>query len=457
MLPMNGSKRVTIIILVMLIPFSMWGCGILSVEQPHNEIPTISVTDTTEPTRTPTPPPTLTPSDTPLPPTPTRTPLPFMALDGLRVVYTDSNGNLYVQDSGKPSMQLTQGVKESTEGRPPLISDDGQKIVFYRAGETKLDLVYAINTDGTGEQMLITPELLSAFGKPYDGLKLLVSLAFVPGTHLLLFNTFQTNYNDPEAAGWLPLVGNDLFVVNTDTGKIKQLKAPGQGGNFLAAPNGKWVAVQTLDHIDVIDTQGRVIHRNLVTHDKTEAHVIVPMAWTPDSKELIILPSEIPLFAGIRVIRTIWRYPVDGGSGTEIKLTPPVEYDAYAVSPDGNWIAYSYDSGRASNTTSGLYLGNLRDGTSQLLYALPQREARGRIDGWSLDNVHFVFSDLDDRMYMGNIHGEIIPLGRGAGILGWADNNHYILGNGVVGDVDHINVFDDYIYYLPIAFVFLRH
>lgn len=68
----------------------------------------------------------------------TTTPLPFRALNGLRVVYTDIDGNLYVQDSGKSSIKLTHDVKESVDGRPPLISDDGQKIVFYRTGEAKL-------------------------------------------------------------------------------------------------------------------------------------------------------------------------------------------------------------------------------------------------------------------------------------------------------------------------------
>ncbi len=236
MLQMNDLKRVTIIILVMLIPFSMWGCGILSVEQPHNEIPRISATDTTEPIMTPTSTPTITPADTPLPPTPTQTPLPFMALDGLRVAYI-INGNLYVQDSGKPAIQLTFSVNERTD-RPPLFSDDGQKIIFYRAGESNLDLVYVINADGTGEQVLVDPELLSAFGKAYDKFTTLISLAFVPNTHLLLFNTYQQGNFDLESAGWLPIVGNDLFAVNTDNGEIKQLKAPWQGGQLPCGP--KW-------------------------------------------------------------------------------------------------------------------------------------------------------------------------------------------------------------------------
>ena len=101
------------------------------------------------------------------------------------------------------------------------------------------------------------------------------------------------------------------------------------------------MAVQTLDHIDIIDVQGRTVQGNLVVYPKTESHIIVPMAWTQDSRELIVLPSEIPLFVGgVTLDRQIWRYPINGGHGIEIKLNPPVVYDAYAVSPNGSWIVY---------------------------------------------------------------------------------------------------------------------
>jgi hypothetical protein len=470
LLQTNISKRVSIIsslIIILLI-----ACG--NPPAASNLTPTINTINVNSTALSPTstlrvqtllasPTSTLSATETSLALTPTPTRLPFMALDGLRTVYTTSDGNLYIYDGGKSAIQLTQGVKESTEYRPSLISDDGQKIIFYRAGESSLDSVYTINADGTGEQMLVNPASLSVFSKEYDEFATLFSLAFVPGTHLLLFNTYQLSNFDPETSGWQPIVGNDLFVVNTDTSEITQLKVPSQGGNFLAAPNGKWVAVQTLDHIDVIDVQGQMIHRNLVTYTKSEAHVVVPMSWTSDSQELIILPSEIPLFVGgVPIVRNIWRYPLDGSSGIEIKLTPSPVYNSYAVSPDGNWIVYSYDSGGLDpNTTSGVYLGDLHDGTSHLIYVPPPNENTGFVDvpnyynAWSPDSKNFVFHDF--LIFMGNINGEIVSLGWGEGILGWIDDKHYVLGTGAVGDVDNIIVPHEYIYRDPIAFVYLGH
>lgn len=446
LLRMNISKQVPIISLAIIM--LLVACGTSST---GNTLPTINLTDVNSTaqsagatlfaqTMAPTLTTTVTPTNTPAP---TPTALPFMALDGLRVVSTSSDGNLYVRDSGKSAIQLAQDVKAGQYDRLPLISEEGEKIIFYRAGESKLDSLYAINADGTGEQALVTPERLAAFGEAYDAVwTRLFSLAFVPGTHLLLFNTYydmQANYPGR------PYAGDDLFIINTDTGKLKQLRGRGQGGNFLVSPDGKWIAVQTLDHIDVIDTQGQVVYQNLMTYDKTEAHVVIPMNWTLDSKELIILPSEIPeSIGGDSIVRSIWRYAVNGGMRTEIKLTPEVFFNYYSISPDGNWIAYSYDSGGLDpNTTSGVYLGNLRDGSSQLLHTAQPNENTTLVDvplyydGWSPDSVSFIVHNGSFRLFIGNIHGELVPMGssRGIEVSGWIDNKRFLRKDGVLYEI----------------------
>ncbi len=148
-------------------------------------------------------------------------------------------GNLYVEDSGKPTIQLTN----SGQDRMPVFSDDGEKIVFYRGPMPEKNQVYVISMDGIGERKLVTPDLLAMLGLGYDEFTELYSLAFVPNTHQVLFNTYHRNPVTPLVAIWEYSHSGDLLIVNTDTGQIKQLVTPGKAGNFLVSPNGKRIAI----------------------------------------------------------------------------------------------------------------------------------------------------------------------------------------------------------------------
>jgi Tol biopolymer transport system component len=396
----------------------------------------------------------------------TLTPLPIQVLDGLRLAYT-IDGNLYVQDSGKQAIQLTH----SGQDRNPVFSDDGQKIAFFRAWETEMNQLHVINADETGGRAMVTSELLMGLGLGYSEFSEPHSVAFVPGTHLLLVNTnhFSVNYPKSDSSHGNP--SNDLLLVDTETGEIKQLAAIEQGGYFLASPNGKWVAVQTPDHVDVIDLQGRVILRDLFNHSPDAydcvyyGYICAPMYWKQDSSELILVqPRDAE--GGGPLPRTLWQYPLDGRPGKEIPLMPGPMGDTLSVSPDGNWIAFSlFDTG----DQDGVYLGNLRDGTSRRIYPPESSETpEVRVPsslhfyGWSADSRHFVFEDGYDTI-MGNIQGDTAVVGRG-GICGWIDTNRYLDGCGVLAEVgkqvrvrviewpssiDHPE--------RPIAFVFLGH
>ena len=95
---------------------------------------------------------TISPTKTPKP-TATPTSLPIVPLDGLRMAYI-VDGNLYIQDSGKEPVQLTNSGKDHA----PIFSDDGEKIIFSRSDfpSTSPRDIYSINADGTQEQVLIT-------------------------------------------------------------------------------------------------------------------------------------------------------------------------------------------------------------------------------------------------------------------------------------------------------------
>jgi Tol biopolymer transport system component len=452
---MNIPKWTLIVSSVILFVLLVGGCGSIAQQQIDKVTPTISVNSTalsgalTEVAQTMAAIPTSTPIPTnPLPAsTPTQTPLPFAPLEGLRVAYI-IDGNLYVQDSGKQAIQLTN----SGQDRNPMFSDDGKKIAFYRGRASEKNQVYVINMDGTGERALLSPSLLATLKLGYDEFSEPASFVFVPGTHQLLFITNQLSTVNPKTGGRTQ-PPDDLLLVNSDTGEIKQLLARGQGGYFLASRDGSKVAIQTANHIDVITITGQMMRRNLVTYPAQYDYLWIPMSWTQDSSELVVVPpiplSEIPDNKILPVLRTVWRYSLDGHDGVEIRLNPPPVGESLSISPDGNWIAYSYLLGYGatgswdpgSGIAVGVYLGNLRNGTSQLLYT-PKPENSGHLDvpdsyyGWSPDSERFIVHDGRDQLFMGSIHGELAPLGGGM-LLSWIDNDHYLFYDGsVVGEVD---------------------
>ncbi len=373
------------------------------------------------------------PTSTPLPTEiPSLTPIPLFSLDGLRMAYI-IDGNLYLQDSGKQQVQLTN----SGEDYSPIFSSDGEKIVFFRG--VLPHTVYSINADGSQEQELVSGSLLNKLNLGYSESTELRSLSFVPGTHQLLVNTHEL---DPRTVSVQDIYysaakpNQDLLLVDTDTAEIKMLLGLGKGGMFRVSPDGNLVGIQATDHIDVIGLDGKVVYQNLATYPSAWLYNRTPdIYWAQDSSKLnVMLPiaTENALDSNGPEPRTIWQYSLDGGQAFEIHLNPPPIGDSFNISPDGNWVVYTYYyyEGKTDQTvTPGLYLGNLKNGTSKLVgsvqsYGLPNPY-------WSPNSVNFIFNDDTSQLFLGNIDGAIILLDRGQ-FVDWIDEDRYLYSNEVL-------------------------
>jgi len=381
------------------------------------------MTQTAAPTETPAPTPTRTLA-------PTLTSFPLVVVDGLRMAYI-IKGNLYVQDSGEQPVQLTH----SGEDRDPIFSDDGQKIVFFRGKASDPNNVYSVNADGSQEQALVPSGLLAKLNLRYTEFTELSSLGFVPGTHKLLFNTreFKPRGSKPDDVNRFDATPNaDFLLVDTDSGEIKMLLKPGQGGSFHVSPSGELAGIIRTGNLDVIRLDGKMLYRSLATIPSIPSDVWPPMIqWTQDSSRLfseILDPAAGAQGGFLTEPRTLWQYSMDNGATLEIRLSPPLMGNMFSISPNGNWVVYTFsDPLNETKETApyGIYLGNLRDGTTQFL-------GGGGLDmsgdySWSPDSTHFIFDDVQDKMYLGNIHGKIIPLNSWM-FSGWIDNSRYLYG-----------------------------
>jgi hypothetical protein len=161
---------------------------VVEMTQTATSQPTATLTPTISSTDTPIPTASLSPAGTPEPTE------PVVIVPGLRMAYT-MGGNLYVQDSGGQPLQLTHTGLDSG----PVLSDDGQKLVFLRAkhpDDIKKGIprdLYSINADGSGERFWINAGQMMALSPKYDQFSEVYSWGFVPGTHSLLFTTIETS------------------------------------------------------------------------------------------------------------------------------------------------------------------------------------------------------------------------------------------------------------------------
>lgn len=139
--------------LFFIIPLILWACQsprsdvpTQSVPSPLSETESVMVIQSASLTPFPTTILTTTPSQTPLPlASPTLPP----SLSSLRVVYSDGKNVWRWQNSLDTPLTTIEGYSDLR------LSDDGKLVAFKRDG-----LLWVINSDGTGERLLVSTENL---------------------------------------------------------------------------------------------------------------------------------------------------------------------------------------------------------------------------------------------------------------------------------------------------------
>jgi hypothetical protein len=371
--------------------------------------------------------PTPVPDDyVPPTPEPAFTPVPveaYPAPAGLRVAFF-KDGDVWLWTAGETNIAPLTTADEVYGGIE--ISDDGMTVAFIRGVE-----LWAIDSDGTGERRLASAADLSTMGtetKPGDQGTKLNRFAWVPGTHVVAFNTRQPISEKT-------VLNHDLRLVDTDTLEQTVLLAPGQGGEFTYSPDGGQVAIVTPGDVSLIDADGGNRRDSVLTYAPVEMYsasdYYARPAWAADGDSLLVaIPPADPQVRPIQHT-TIWRIPIDGGPAELVTTIDalPIE-NVVSFSHDLNYVAYGEVQQAEDSTPEQveIWLKVVRLANGDW-FAYPDVSA---LYGWAPDSRRFAFvaGRQTSQLQIGQWSAPTIPGSIDAGVpiqdVHWVDMSHYL-------------------------------
>ena len=333
-----------------------------------------------ETTATEEPTPAITPEATPA--LATTAELPADAGMDLKVAYSDGQGNLWFWQSGGDPLQLTA----SGDVTDFALSPDGGRVFFSRATGYVTDSLWLIDTDGSNEREVMAAADFEALDRPAQASGTSpAQLGWVPGGTTAVFTT----YHDFDGPGFDP--GNDLRLVNSATGAVTTLLAPGQGGgSFVYSPDGAQIALVTPNQIDLVNSDGSNRRAGVLAYDDilmyTESPFYAEPVWAADGSRLrVVIPAQDRL-GNPDEPGSVWEVPAAGGTAFKV-----LQFSANGlgpgafVSPDLNTLVYFQNVGTGGKQE--LHIASL-DGSSDEVYA------SGSLNwiGWAEDGPRFVWT-----------------------------------------------------------------
>jgi hypothetical protein len=303
------------------------------------------------------------------------------------------------------------------------ISDDGTVIAFMRNRE-----LWAINSDGSQERLLVNESDIAAMPPTDPGVKL-GPIYWIPCTHQLLFSTqplYENGiyYND------------DLYLVDADTLLLKNLFPPEKGGRVFFSPNGQQMALVTPTSIALANYDGSS-PQIVLTYWKISSygptHLYPSPVWSPDSQSLYVaIPPSDPLQDSPNPT-TLWSLLVDAGG--PIKLTEFVAaWGNTSIAPDLSLIAYYTLISEGENISQTLHVIQ-PNGVEVASFPVNQ------ILDWSPDATYFTYWSERD-LYIGDMTGGSFPaiaVGEHVIRLDWIDNTQFLVYHGV-GDQEKLSL-----------------
>ncbi|MFQ5409166.1 MAG: TolB family protein [Anaerolineales bacterium] len=366
------------------------------------------------------------------------------------------DGDIFLWTEGGVPNQLTF----NGDAVDVLLSDDASVVVFVRSIDSAHNEIWAINSNGTNERLLVSQQEFAAELDLPGALAVVPhKIAWAPGRRLLAYNTRYV-FDGPGL-----MQRGDLNLVNADTLEKSQLLPPGAAGSgddfvyepgmageFLYSPDGGQIALSTPNSISLMAADGSNLlpdilqYEVVITYSEYAYHA--RPRWALDGGALrVMIPPEDPL-AEPPPDTTLWHIPSDGSPATPLGSFPVSPFyfsqgSGHPISPDLNRFAYLHDAGGGANE---LHLADV-DGSNDVVYVTGQLL---KFHGWAPDSQRFAYSVGDSPPMLGQVGAAPLPLTdvtTQAGALVWVDDGKVLFVNisqpvelrlGVVGGVSTV-------------------
>jgi len=353
------------------------------------------------------------PPDTPEPP-----PL-------LRIVYV-KDGDVWYWEEGGPHLVLTA----LGDVNDAYLSSDGQMVAFVRQFDWNNLEIYGVNTDGSNLHPLVTLADFATMVSMPDAISAVpFRIAWVPGTHILAFNTRMT-FEGPGL-----ILPDELRLVDADSVTLSVLMAPGTAGDFYYSPDGTQIALVNSTMVSVVDADGSN-RRDLLTFPfvmtYSEYAYYPPVVWSADSNFMrVSIPPADPLLVPPDPT-TIWHLPADGSGASSLTTITgvPFFHNAVTISPEMSKLAYLSMVTPGAPPIVDLHLANA-DGSGDIIYDSGDRY----FEAWASDGEHFIFTEGGYNPKIGRMGDPPLVI---TGInqmvnINWVDETRYLYLNRLSG------------------------
>ena len=377
-------------------------------------------------------------------------PTPILAATELRVAFvkeTELGNNAWLWTEGKgDALPLTKdgGVGDVR------ISDDGEIVAFRRG-----DGLWTIRSDGADggpaaeERELVSAEDFAAMEprEPFDFEVILNRFEWVPGTHILAFNTrLRTEIG--------LVLNDDLHLVNADTLERTALLPPGEGGEFHHSPDGRQIAVVTPGTISLMKADGsdrREVFTYTPVATYSEVQFYAQPVWAADSGSLQVAIPPVDPHTNPSPPTSIWRISIDGTSASFMGSVETGQRELPALSPDLRYVAHLHDGGAVptSHPIISLLITDLDNRRTVMYYpqadtgiqttlssgeTITEHPAATLFYGWAPDSRHFAFltqlgGEVPPQVLVGQLDGDTVPMYDDAEIImdvRWVDPDRYL-------------------------------